>query len=142
MKSLIFFATIMVVTQNALAESVCDIAQKNFLASIETYKEKGGEEFLRSIFKDGPLDGDKRSLAQAQGLNQIEQFFGVLEGSSVLSTKQLGAKSCYLIAILEYKNGPAFAVANYYKGAKGAHVTSMFFKTEPEAILPQEFLVN
>ncbi len=48
----------------------------------------------------------------------------------------------YIIGILEYKNGPAFAIANYYSGSKGVGATSMFFQTEPEQTLPKKSLIR
>lgn len=58
------------------------------------------------------------------------------------SKKQLGEKVCYLVGVLEYANGPAFAVATYYRGSNGVVATSMFFKTEPESVLPGRLLVE
>jgi len=77
-----------------------------------------------------------------QILTQIEQFFGPIQSSSILSKKAIGKKDCYVIWILEYTNGPAFSVANYYQSKKGVVVTSMNFKTEPEAVLPNQLLVD
>jgi len=77
-----------------------------------------------------------------QALNQIEQFFGTLQSSSILSKKAIGKKDCYVVWVLEYSNGPAFSVANYYQSKKGTVVTSMNFKTEPETVLPASFLVD
>lgn len=124
------------------ATDICVEAETQFQEAVKVYKNEGNTAFMKRVLKDGPLESDTRSLSQAQSLAQIEQFFGPLHSASVLSTKALGAKSCYIICIMEYENGPAFAVANYYKGSKGVGATSMSFKTEPEAILPTEFLVQ
>ena len=130
------------VTSIASAEGICKEAEQQFKAAVEVYLKDGDSAFIERVLKDGPLEGDKRALSQVQMLGQIEQFFGPLKSSSVLSKKQLGSKACYLIGVLEYSNGPAFAVATYYQGEKGIGPSSMFFKTEPEAILPPELLVQ
>ncbi len=127
---------------NVQADDVCEKASKEFSEAVEVYKKEGGKAFMKRILKNGPLENDTRSLSQAQSLGQIEDFFGPIESASILSTKELGNKSCYIIGILEYRNGPAFAVANYYSGARGVGATSMFFQTEPEQILPKQFLVQ
>lgn len=142
MKKMFLIATLSVLSLSSHAAGVCDSASKEFAAAVEVYKKEGGTAFMKRVLKNGPLENDTRSLSQAQALGQIEQFFGPFKSASVLSTKALGAKSCYIIGILEYENGPAFAVANYYSGAKGVGTTSMFFQTEPEQILPKEFLVQ
>lgn len=142
MKRILFVATLATLSVSSYAASVCDGASKEFAAAVEVYKKEGGTAFMKRVLKNGPLENDTRSLSQAQALGQIEQFFGPLNSASVLSTKALGTKSCYIIGILEYENGPAFAVANYYSGSKGIGATSMFFQTEPEQILPKEFLVQ
>lgn len=142
MKKVILLAALTVLSSSAGANGVCEAASKAFFEAVEVYRNDGGSAFMKRVLKNGPLENDTRSLSQAQALGQIEQFFGPIETASVLSTKELGSKSCYIIGILEYQNGPAFAVANYYSGSKGVGATSMFFQTEPEQILPKEFLVQ
>jgi len=142
MKKLLFIGILGIFSSNAFAGDVCDKASNEFSQAVEVYKKDGGTAFMKRVLKNGPLENDTRSLSQAQALGQIEQFFGPIETASVLSTKALGSKSCYIIGILEYQNGPAFAVANYYSGSKGVGATSMFFQTEPEQILPKQFLVQ
>ena len=142
MKKIFFIAALSILSINSYASSVCSEASKEFAAAVEVYKKDGGTAFMKRFLKNGPLENDTRSLSQAQALGQIEQFFGPLETASVLSTRALGSKSCYIIGILEYENGPAFAVVNYYSGSKGVGATSMFFRTEPEQILPKEFLIQ
>lgn len=142
MKRMFLIAVLSVLSITSYAADVCDGASKEFAAAVEVYKKEGGAAFMKRVLKNGPLEKDTRSLSQAQALGQIEQFFGPLKGSSVLSTKTLGTKSCYIIGVLEYENGPAFAVANYYSGSRGIGATSMFFQTEPEKILPKQFLVQ
>jgi len=132
----------LVLSGSVLASDVCKEAEVQFQDAINIYIKDGGTAFMKRILKNGPLENDTRSLSQAQALGQIEQFFGSITSASILSTKALGTKSCYIIGILEYENGPAFTVANYYKGSKGVGATSMYFKTEPEAILPKQFLVQ
>lgn len=132
----------LVLSGSVFAADICGEAEAQFQEAVNVYKKEGGTAFMKRILKNGPLEKDTRSLSQAQALGQIEQFFGSIASASILSTKPLGTKSCYIIGILEYENGPAFAVANYYKGSKGVGATSMFFKTEPESILPTEFLVQ
>ncbi len=97
---------------------------------------------MKRLFKNGPLAEDKRTMSQAQSLSQVEQFFGSLQTFSVLSTKPLGTKTCYLVGVLEYANGPAFIVVTYFSGNRGITSTSMFFKTEPESLFPSELLMG
>jgi hypothetical protein len=130
MKKILFITTLSILSLNSYAGGVCDDASKEFAAAVEVYKKDGGTAFMKRILKNGPLENDTRSLSQAQSLAQIEQFFGPIESASVLSTKELGVKSCYIIGILDYR------------GSKGVGATSMFFQTEPEKILPKEFLVQ
>lgn len=142
MKRFLLVTALSVISLNSYATSVCDDALEEFNAAVKVYKDEGGTAFMKRILKNGPLENDTRSLSQAQTLGQIEQFFGSLKGASILSTKALGSKSCYIIGVLEYENGPAFAVANFYRGSRGVGATSLTFKTEPEKILPMEFLVR
>ena len=130
------------ITFGVSAESICETASANFANATKVYVKSGGAAFMQRILKDGPLAEDKRALSQAQALQQIEQFFGPLQSSTVLSTKELGPRTCYLVGVLEYANGPAFAVATYYRGDKGVGPTSMFFKTEPETVLPNTLLIK
>ncbi len=142
MKRIIPVAILVALSGNVFASSVCEMASSEFIKAVEVYKKEGGTAFVKRLLKNGPLENDTRSLSQAQSLGQIEQFFGSVETASILSAKELGSRSCYIIGILEYQNGPAFAVANYYNGVRGIGATSMFFRTEPEKILPKQFLVE
>lgn len=126
----------------ASAESTCSAASASFAEATKVYVEDGSAAFMQQVLKDGPLAEDKRALGQAQALQQIEQFFGPLQSSTVISTKEIGPRTCYLVGVLEYANGPAFAVATFYEGSKGVGATSMFFKTEPETVLPNTLLIN
>lgn len=127
---------------SVMAADVCNDAETQFREAVAVYKESGSADFMKRVLKNGPLETDTRSLSQAKTLGQIEQFFGPLVSASILSKKALGERSCYVIGVFEYENGPAFAVANYYRGSKGASATSLFFKTEPESIFPTSFLVQ
>ena len=142
MKNLVIAVFLAALSGQSFASGVCDKASSEFDKAVEVYKKEGGTAFMKRVLKNGPLENDMKSLSQAQVLGQIEQFFGPIETATVLSTKELGSKSCYIIGILEYKNGPAFAVVNYYSGSKGVGATSLFFQTEPEQILPKQFLVQ
>jgi len=76
-------------------------------------------------------------------MEQIEDYFGGVNGHSVISAKPLGSRTCYLFVLLEYENGVAFAVATMYRVKTGqTAATSFFFKTEPEAIFPKQLLVE
>jgi hypothetical protein len=136
--SLVFLAG----STHAFASDICDEAAKQFAAATEAYLNGGSNAFMERVLKNGPLEGDKRAQGQLQGLNQVEQFFGAIQSSSVISKKPIGTKTCYLVGVLEYANGPAFAVATYYRGTKGVGATSMFFKTEPETVFPNQLLVQ
>lgn len=126
----------------ARAEPVCVAAAATFTEATKVYVKEGNAAFMERLLRDGPLAGDKRALSQAQALQQIEQFFGPIQNSSVISAKELGNRTCYVVAVLEYASGPAFAVATYYQGKKGVGPTSMFFKTEPETVFPNTLLVE
>jgi len=141
-KLLAAFFMCLAASSNAIATDICEDATEQFSEATKIYIAKGAGAFWERVLKNGPLEGDKRSLSQVQGLSQIEGFFGQIQSSSVISKKQLGTRVCYLVAVLEYANGPAFAVATYYRGKKGVGATSMFFKTEPETVLPNKLLVE
>jgi len=126
----------------AAASDICSAAEERMRAAVSTYKKEGSAAFMREVLKNGPLEQDKRALGQDQALNQIEQFFGPIQAYSTLSKKPLGSRTCYLVGIIEYDNGPAFAVATFYRGTKGVGATAMFFRTEPEAVLPKQLLVE
>ncbi len=144
MKKVIVMLTFLSVLFSATANAadICAEAEKKFKDAVNVYEKEGALAFVEWVLKNDPLEGDKRSLGQFQGLTQIEQYFGSIKSSSVLSKKPLGNKVCYLIGVLEYSDGPAFAAITYYLGEKGVGATSMFFKTEPESVLPKIRLIE
>lgn len=142
MKNILFVITLCVASLNSHAGEACDQATIEYSAAVEVYKKDGSAAFLNRAMKGGPLESDKEAMSMSKVLEQIEQFYGSIESSSILSTKDLGDKSCYILSVLEYENGPAYAVANYYIGTRGISATSMIFHTKPEKILPQQFLIQ
>jgi hypothetical protein len=125
-----------------IAGNVCDDAKIKLQQAVTTYKSEDGATFIKQLLKNGPLENDSNIMDRAQILKQIEQFLGQINSVSILSAKSLGTKSCYILSILEYDKGPAFAAVSFYNGSKGIAATSMSFNTEPEQMFPIEFLVQ
>ena len=72
----------------ATASNICSDSEQRLEQAVATYKTEGSAAFMKEVLKNGPLEGDKRSLGQDQGLNQIEQFFGPVQSYSTLSKKR------------------------------------------------------
>jgi hypothetical protein len=129
------------ITTNAVADSTCDDAARQFSEATKVYLNDGSTAFVERLAKSGRLEADKRALgAMAQGFGQAEQALGPIQSSSVVSKKQLGARLCYLIGVLEYSNGPVFVRAMYYRGSKGVAAISMRFNTDPDDVFPKQYL--
>ena len=140
---LVFVIACFLISTNANAESICDGAEKQFVEAVNVYKKKNSTSFVERVLKDGPFDGNQqRILVTAQALGKIEQIFGQIQTSYVLSKKAMGDKTCYLTGILEYSNGPLFISANYYQTNKGVAATSIFFNSEAGEVLPKQWLVE
>lgn len=142
MKKNLLALILFVLSSSAFSSDVCEFASEEFFDAVDVYKKGDTSAFLKRLLKDGPLVSEVNHIEILPQLNQIEGFFGAINGASILSEKTLGSRSCYIYGVLEYDNGPAYAHLNYYETSNGYILSSFSFKTDAEDILPFELLIE
>lgn len=125
----------------AWGASACDIAATMFSEAVAVYKENGKEAFMERFLRDSPLR-NKLSVDGAQHLQTVEKALGPFQGGSVLSSKSLGDRACYVVAVLEFESGPAFTAAMYYSRKEGAVPLSFRMEAEPEKVFSTPALIQ
>ena len=145
MRKFVFFccSCVLLAAQFAVGAQTSDSTKKGsadlppiVVAGLEAYKEKGPEEAVRAWIKGSPLDGSKDALTQANGLRQIQDFYGAYQSFEVISSRELASKTRILYLALDYEKGPLFAKFVVYRSNQGWILTSFNFNTKEEAILP------
>jgi hypothetical protein len=106
------------------------------LSGLQAYKDKGPDEAIRIWIKDGPLDGSKAALAQANYLRQVQDSYGAYQFFEVISTYEIGRRTRILYLTLDFESGPLFAKFVVYQSNHRWTLTSFDFNTKEEMILP------
>jgi hypothetical protein len=107
------------------------------LSGLEAYKNKGPEEAVRSWIKGSAIDGSKEALSQANGLRQIQDYYGAYQTFEVVSTRDLSPKTRVVYLVLDFEKGPVFAKFVVYRSDQGWILASFDVNTKEELILPR-----
>jgi len=106
------------------------------LSGLQAYKDKGPDEAVRIWIKDGPLDGSKEALSEADNLRQVQNFYGAYQFFEVISAYEIGRRTRTFYLVLDFENGPLFAKFVVYQTNHRWILTSFNFNTKEEMILP------
>jgi hypothetical protein len=110
------------------------------VAGLAAYKAEGTQAALRAWLKGGPLETSKEAMAQANMLNQIQEFYGKYESYECMEVKDLSSRSQLSYVIMHYENGALFAMFLTYKAKTAVTLSNMQFNTEPWKLWPTEML--
>lgn len=110
------------------------------LNGLNVYKEKGPSAAIEEWLKGSPVEGQKNALSQSNVLLQVEAFYGSYQSVELINIKDVTRTSKIVYVQLDYENGPVFAYFVIYKKADRWIITSFQFHTEPNAILPSEYI--
>ncbi len=133
---------LMLVAAPSSAASPCKEASTAFEDAASAYMKSGPQAFIERFLQGSAFAvrmGATEAIAQLQ---QIEDVHGALQGWSSLSLKELGPRSCYLVASLEYVGGPAFTAVLYYAKKEGAVPISTRLEADPEKIFSVSALID
>jgi hypothetical protein len=108
------------------------------LSGLEAYKAKGPEEAVMSWVKNGPLDGDKDALSQANVLRQVQTFYGSYESFDVISSRDLTQRVRIVYLVMNYEKGPLFGKFVCYRSDREWMVTNFVLNTKETAVLPAD----
>ncbi|MEJ2765943.1 hypothetical protein VV869_18475 [Photobacterium sp. MCCC 1A19761] len=127
---------------SVLSQDFCSVAEKDFNQEFNVYKKDGNAAFLKSMVAGGPLETDTSSLEKMKILTIVEKYLGNIESLSIFSRKQLGNKTCYLSAVLEYHGGPILAFITYYDAPNSPTITSINIETNIQKMLAEGFFTQ
>jgi hypothetical protein len=108
------------------------------LAGFDAYNVEGAEAAVKAWLKDGPHEGSKEAMGQANIFRQIESLYGKYKGHETLHTKNIGSSTKVVYEAINFERGAAFARFLLYKVPdKGWATSNMIFNTAPQAVLPK-----
>jgi hypothetical protein len=106
------------------------------ISGLQTYKDKGATEALKTWLKASPLEGSKDALTQANNLRQIEDYYGSFKKYEVLATRTVSSSTRMDYVVLNYDKGPLFARFVSYKTDDGWILVSFDFNTKVDMVIP------
>ena len=107
------------------------------VSGLEAYKNNGPDEAVRTWIKGSALDGSKEALSQANGLRQIQDYYGAYQAFEVVSTREVSPKTRVFYVVLDFEKGPAFAKFVVYRSDHGWILVNFNINTKEEAVLPK-----
>lgn len=132
----------MLFTGTAFAATACSQASSAFGDATSAYLKGGAQAFVDRFLHGSAFPVRVSTSDAVSQLKQIEAVHGAVEGWSPISLKELGARSCYLVGILEYANGPAFAGVLYYITKDGPAPVSIRLEGEPDKVFSAPALID
>jgi len=105
------------------------------------YVKDGASAAVAAWIKGSALEGNTQAVSQANGLRQIEDFYGKPVGSDVLREVSLSPKSTLVYFTINFQKGVLYARMQTYQLPGGGWVSTEFkFHTEATNILPSGML--
>ena len=105
---------------------------------MDAYKSKGPEEAVKAWIKGSALEGSKEALSQANGLRQVQDYYGSYESFEVINIRSISKKVRIFYVTIDFEKGPLFAKFVVYRADQGWILTSFNFNTKEELILPPQ----
>ena len=110
--------------------------------ALSAYKAKGVRQFINTLVKDGPMEGNIEIRTQIATLEKIEQFYGNYRSFDILNIKRLSDSSRLIYLILNFEKGAVFGKLVSYKNNRKETVSSFVFHTKPEKVYPESLLIS
>ena len=110
--------------------------------ALAVYKAKGVQEFIKTLVKDGPMEGNVEIKTQIATLEKIELYYGKYQSYDILNIKRLSDSIRLVYLIINFEKGAVFGKLVAFKNKNKETVTSFVFHTKPEKVLPEALLIS
>jgi hypothetical protein len=111
-------------------------------AAVQAYQAEGAEGFIKKALEGGPMEGNKDALAQSNMMRTVESYYGAYQSYELVETAEAGSSVRFVYAVMNYADGPLFAVFTFYRGGKGWKVVNFKFHTEAWQVWPPELMTK
>lgn len=110
--------------------------------TLKVYADKGADAYIEAVLKDGPLEGNKDAMVQANMLRTIEGYYGSYLSFEVVRETKAGARTRLVYYVLNYEHGPVFARATGYKAGETWGIVSFKFNSDAQQVWPEWLLAS
>ena len=137
MKIFYILPLILAIISNAALANDGEGATSVLIKGLEVYSEKGSRAAIETWIKGSMLEGSKDALAQANMLNQVQDFYGNYEGYEIVSNNSISNRVHMITFLMLYEKGPVFGRFQSYKTLSNEWVATTFqFHTEASQVWP------
>jgi len=88
--------------------------------------------------RNGPLDGDKSALSQANVLRQIQDYYGAYQSFDLIAAYDLTQRVRLVYVVMNFEKGPVFGKFICYRSDREWMVTNFVLNTKDTEVLPTE----
>ena len=108
---------------------------------LSAYVAGGPDAAIKAWLKGSGMENNTQSLTQANGLRQIEDFFGKPESYDIIKVNAISPRSEMIVFTINHVKGAVFGRFQAYRTKSGEWVATEFkFHTEAAALLPPDIV--
>ncbi|MBK7014761.1 MAG: hypothetical protein IPH39_04095 [Sulfuritalea sp.] len=139
---LVVLVFLTVAAQSTLAQGM-STARALVERGLNAYLADGATAAIQGWTKGSSLEGNTQTLAQANGLRQIEDYYGKPESFNILRENAIGPRSQMVVFSVNFNKGIMFGRFQAYQTKAGEWVATEFkFHTEAAMLLPAELVYD
>lgn len=117
--------------------------RQQFEAGAAAYLKEGAGAAIAAWLKGSALEGNTQATTQANGLRQIEDFYGKPESFEVLEEVKLSERSTLLFGVVNFQKGPMYARFQTFRLAGGQWVGTEFkVHTDVTQLFPDRVILK
>lgn len=126
---------LLTLSPHAAAQSAT--ARQQFEAGAAAYLKGDAQAAIAAWLKGSALEGNTQATTQANGLRQVEDFYGKPESYEVLAEHKVSDRSVVVLGVINFQKGPLYTRFQNYRLAGGGWVTTEFkVHTEVSQLFP------
>lgn len=106
-----------------------------------SYIKEGPDVAMKTWVKGSGMEGNTQSLTQANGLRQIEDFYGKPESFDIVREVVISPRAQMIVFTINHAKGIVFGRFQAYRTQGGEWIATEFkFHTEAAVLLPAEMV--
>jgi len=106
------------------------------------YKTDGARQFINTLVKDGPMEGNIEIHSQVAILEKVETYYGKYQSYDVIDGKRFSDSIRLIYLLIYFEKGAVFGKLIVFKNKQTEIVSSFVFHTKPEQVFPEAFLIS
>ena len=110
--------------------------------ALAVYKSDGARQFISTLVKDGPMEGNIEIRQQIAILDKVEMYYGRYQSFDIVDIKRFSDSTRLIYLLINFEKGAVFGKLITFKARQKEIVSSFVFHTKPEQVFPEALLIS